>query len=52
MVFDTLSPCKTRIDHKIFFNLYLSKKSLKTTEIKGNITLLTEFDDSLNVSNH
>lgn len=52
VIFETISPCKNSKDHKIRFNLYLSKKSLKTTELKGNITGLTDFDDSLNVSKY
>lgn len=36
---------------KIIFNLYLSKTSINTTEVKGNITNCIAIDDSLNVSN-
>ncbi|XP_026811187.1 uncharacterized protein LOC113552521 [Rhopalosiphum maidis] len=35
--------------NKIVFNLYLSKNSANTTEIKGNITNYVPFDDSLNL---
>jgi len=38
------------IPNKIAFNLYLSKKTANTTEIKGNITNYIPFDDSFNVS--
>ncbi|XP_022174005.1 uncharacterized protein LOC111036318 [Myzus persicae] len=37
-----------RSNEKIQFNLYLSKKSTNTTEIKGNITIYVPIDDSLN----
>ncbi|XP_060842932.1 uncharacterized protein LOC132923118 [Rhopalosiphum padi] len=37
------------VPNKIVFNLYLSKKSANTTEIKGNITNYVPFDDSLNL---
>ncbi|XP_060840905.1 LOW QUALITY PROTEIN: uncharacterized protein LOC132921741 [Rhopalosiphum padi] len=36
------------IPNKIAFNLYLSKKTANTTEIKGNITNYIPFDDSFN----
>uniref|UniRef100_A0A2S2NM47 MD-2-related lipid-recognition domain-containing protein n=1 Tax=Schizaphis graminum TaxID=13262 RepID=A0A2S2NM47_SCHGA len=37
------------IPNKIVPNLYLSKKSANTTEIKGNITNYIPFDDSLSL---
>lgn len=34
----------------IKFNFYLSKTSVNTTEIKGNVTYYVPLDDSFNVS--
>lgn len=31
-------------------NIYFSKKTLNTTEMKGNLTFLIPFDDTLTVS--
>lgn len=35
---------------KIKLNFYLNKNSINSSEVKGNITLLVPFDDSLSVS--
>ncbi|XP_050053687.1 uncharacterized protein LOC126549170 [Aphis gossypii] len=39
----------TRSNNKLIYEFYLSKKSANTTEIKGNITNLVPFDDSLDL---
>lgn len=40
--------CQNSLE-KIQFNLYLSKTSINTTEIRGNITSLEPIDDSFSV---
>jgi len=50
LVFDKLYPCGSRTNHTIQFNSYSSKKTSTTTEVKGNITMLTPFDDKVTVS--
>lgn len=50
MVFDRLTPCELTEKHKIKFNLYVNKKSLNVTEVRGNITALVDIDDSFFVS--
>jgi len=43
--------CKNTIsDLPITSNIYLSKRSSNTTEMRGNFTLKTQFDDSYVVS--
>lgn len=50
LVFETLSPCEPTKNHQIQFNIYFSKKSSNSNEIKGNITGTTYFDDNSTVS--
>jgi len=49
-VFNTMQPCEIMQDLQIKTNLYLSKKTRNITEIKGNLTFQTPFDDSVSVS--
>lgn len=50
IVVDKVYRCESRKNHSIKFNLYSSKKTLRITELKGNVTLLTPLDDTLIVS--
>lgn len=47
--FKTFLQCHTR-DNELKPNLFLYKISHNTTEIRGNLTLNTLFDDTLSVS--
>jgi len=51
ILFTAIYPCESTRDHILGWNLYFSKKSWNTTEIKGNLTFLEAFDDSTKVSN-
>ncbi|XP_060875947.1 uncharacterized protein LOC132949198 [Metopolophium dirhodum] len=46
ILFTAIYPCESTRDHILGWNLYFSKKSQNTTEIKGNLTFLEAFDDS------
>ncbi|XP_025193420.1 uncharacterized protein LOC112593271 [Melanaphis sacchari] len=46
IVVHTVNPCETTQDLEIQLNLYLSKKARNFTEVLGNITARTVFDDS------
>ena len=50
LVVDKVYPCGSRTNHTIQFNIYSSKKTSSKTEAKGNITILTPFDDNVTVS--
>jgi len=50
MVMDKIYRCGSRSNHTIQFNIYSSKKTSNITEMKGNLTFLTPFDDNLTVS--
>ncbi|KAL4084174.1 hypothetical protein QTP88_028007 [Uroleucon formosanum] len=52
IVVDKVYRCESRKNHSIKFNLYSSKKTLRITELKGNVTLLTPLDDTLIVDVH
>jgi len=43
-------PCESTKNHLIKYHLYFSKRTLNITEIKGNITYLIPYDDTLTVS--
>jgi len=46
-----MMPCDSaKSNSKIQFDFYLSKTTVNTTEIKGNISALIKIDDSLDVS--
>ncbi|NP_001156651.1 uncharacterized protein LOC107882766 [Acyrthosiphon pisum] len=49
LVIDKVYPCGSRINHSVQFNIYSSKKTSNITEMKGNITFLTPFNDNLAV---
>jgi len=48
MIFEKIYHCESK--RLIQINLYLSKKTLSVSELKGNITYLVPFDDTLTVS--
>lgn len=50
VVFQKLYPCDSTKNHSILFNIYFNKKTLSITEMKGNLTYLIPFDDTLIVS--
>lgn len=50
IVFQKLYPCDSTNNHSILFNVYFNKKTLSITEMKGNLTYLIPFDDTLIVS--
>lgn len=43
-------PCEVS-NHLLQMNLYLSKKSMNVTEIRGNLTYMIPLDDTIDVSN-
>ncbi|XP_022164556.1 uncharacterized protein LOC111029725 [Myzus persicae] len=47
MEYDKIYQCASTKNHSIQFNLYLNKKTLSIKELKGNITFLIPFDDTL-----
>ncbi|XP_022164495.1 uncharacterized protein LOC111029686, partial [Myzus persicae] len=47
IVFQKLYPCDSTNNHSILFNVYFNKKTLSITEMKGNLTYLIPFDDTL-----
>jgi len=49
-IVEKMYPCESTANHSIKFDLHLSKKTPSITEIKGNITYLIPFDDTLTVS--
>ncbi|XP_050528744.1 uncharacterized protein LOC126898576 isoform X2 [Daktulosphaira vitifoliae] len=49
VIFKGFCFCKLTNHDPIDYNLYLSKKSSKVTEIKGNITFSVPFDKSINM---
>lgn len=52
MEYDKIYQCASTKNHSIQFNLYLNKKTLSIKELKGNITFLIPFDDTLAVSKY
>jgi hypothetical protein len=48
LVVEKLHSCESK--RLIQYNVYLSKKTLSVSELKGNITYLVPFDDTLTVS--
>lgn len=50
MIFDTLYPCESTINHEYAFNVYLSKKSKNITEAVGNMTFKIPLDNTRSVS--
>ncbi|XP_022180185.1 uncharacterized protein LOC111040559 [Myzus persicae] len=46
-VFEKIYPCESTASHSIKFDVYFSKKTTSKTELKGNITYLIPFDDTL-----
>lgn len=51
MIFDKTYACDPRKNNTIQFNIYFSKKTPSITELKGNVSSLIDFDDTLIVSN-
>lgn len=49
-VFEKLYPCDSTRNYPLQFNNYFNKITSNTTELKGNITALIPFDDTLTVS--
>jgi len=49
-MFDKVYQCGSTKNYSLQFNVYHSKKSSSITELKGNITYLIPFDDTLIVS--
>ncbi|XP_016656282.1 uncharacterized protein LOC107882449 [Acyrthosiphon pisum] len=49
LVIDKVYQCESRTNYTIKFNIYTSKKTSSITELKGNITLLIPYDDSLTI---
>ncbi|XP_016656583.2 uncharacterized protein LOC107882563, partial [Acyrthosiphon pisum] len=49
IVIDKLYPCEKTKNYPLQFNWYLSKKTSSITELKGNMTLLIPFDDTLTI---
>lgn len=47
---DKLYTCEKKKNLPLQFNIFLHKKSLNITEIKGNFTFHTPFDNTLDVS--
>ncbi|XP_050056145.1 uncharacterized protein LOC126548858 [Aphis gossypii] len=47
VVTEKIYPCESTRNHSIKFNLYFSKKTSNITELKGNVTTLIPFDDTL-----
>lgn len=50
VVYKAITRCHVKASNDIQLNLYLSKKSANTTEIRGNLTLIMPLDDSWTVS--
>ncbi|XP_060849847.1 uncharacterized protein LOC132928916 [Rhopalosiphum padi] len=46
IIFLAIYPCESTKDQILGWNLYFSKKSQNTTEMKGNLTFKESFDDS------
>ncbi|XP_016662300.1 uncharacterized protein LOC107884518 [Acyrthosiphon pisum] len=46
-VFDKLYPCDSTRNYSFQFNNYFNKKTAIITELKGNVTILIPFDDTL-----
>lgn len=47
---DRVYPCESTVNHTFQFNVYTSKKTSSIAELKGNITFLQPFDDTVIVS--
>ncbi|XP_022164520.1 uncharacterized protein LOC111029702 [Myzus persicae] len=47
MIFDKTYACDPRKNNTIQFNIYFSKKTPSITELKGNVSSLIDFDDTL-----
>jgi len=52
MVWNKIYHCGPTKNHSLLFNLYFSKKTSSITDLKGNITFLIPFDDTLTVSTY
>ncbi|XP_060871325.1 uncharacterized protein LOC132945569 [Metopolophium dirhodum] len=47
IVFDKLYQCDSIKNHSVQFNVYFNKKTSSMNEMKGNLTYLVPFDDTL-----
>ncbi|XP_050429610.1 uncharacterized protein LOC126838880 isoform X2 [Adelges cooleyi] len=47
--FKAVFPCEPTTHHKLQYNLYFSRKSISVLELKGNMTYLVPFDDTVKV---
>ncbi|NP_001157403.2 uncharacterized protein LOC100302632 isoform 1 [Acyrthosiphon pisum] len=50
IVIDKVYPCEKTKNYPLQFNWYLSKKTSSITEVKGNMTFLIPFDDTLTIN--
>ncbi|XP_050430649.1 uncharacterized protein LOC126839385 [Adelges cooleyi] len=48
--FKAIFPCESTEHHKLQYNMYLSKTSPTQFKLKGNMTLLIPYDDSININ--
>jgi len=51
-VFDKLYSCDSTRNYSLQFNNYFNKKTAIITELKGNVTTLIPFDDTLTVNTY